>query len=572
MGVVQVHSFYLAERYRANNEFHTRDELPYLPRTETTHHDPSPGAPAMIHLLPLLAPIALVTAALYLRGRPAPEAARLGEWATMGVLGLSLLVAVTLVAEGGGSSPLLGAGGLGLSARVDAVSVVLMVLVAFVGWIVTRYARTYMDGEAGQPAFTAWLLATLAAVLAMVTAGNVAQFAVAWIASGLTLGRLLLFYADRLPARRAARKMALTARLGDAAVIGAAMALVAAYGTGDIAEILIGARLGQGGGAATVAAVLIALAALLKSAQIPFHGWLTEVMEAPTPVSALLHAGVINAGGVILIRFADVMILSPLVMAALVALGGVSALLGGLVMLTQPAVKTSLAWSTVAQMGFMVMQCGLALFPLALLHVVAHSLYKAHAFLSSGGAVQLVAGIRRPGPVAVPSMTAVGRAFAVALAIFGAVFFAQAAIFGLDAKSPQAIALGAILILGVAYLLAQGLADAAPRELTRRTALMSAGAAVAYFALQTLATAATAGILPPVPAPGPLEWALIGMAVVSFGAVALAQATFASWAGHPAAEGLRVHMANGLYLNALTDRLTATWSAPTTAPRTGESA
>jgi NAD(P)H-quinone oxidoreductase subunit 5 len=125
--------------------------------------------------------------------------------------------------------------------------------------------------------------------------------------------------------------------------------------------------------------------------------------------------------------------------------GGFTALFGSLVMLTQPAVKTSLAWSTVAQMGFMIFECGLALFPLALLHIVAHSLYKAHSFLASGGAVERVAAIGRPGPVAVPLAGAVGRAFLSALAIYLVVGLC----FGLTHKSPQAIALGAILIFGV---------------------------------------------------------------------------------------------------------------------------
>ncbi len=90
-------------------------------------------------------------------------------------------------------------------------------------------------------------------------------------------------------------------------------------------------------------------------------------------------------------------------------------------MLTQSAVKTALAWSTVAQMGFMLLQCGLGLWTLALLHIVAHSLYKAHAFLSSGGAVQAVDAIRKPGPVAVPGFGAVATAFVLALVLYGAV-------------------------------------------------------------------------------------------------------------------------------------------------------
>ncbi|MFO7855516.1 MAG: proton-conducting transporter membrane subunit, partial [Paracoccaceae bacterium] len=280
-------------------------------------------------------------------------------------------------------------------------------------------------------------------------------------------------------------------------------------------------------------------------------------LMTPTPVSALLHAGVIDAGGFLLIRFADVMLLSPGVLAGLATIGGFTALFGGLVMLTQPAVKTSLAWSTVAQMGFMILQCGLALFPLALLHIVAHSLYKAHAFLASGAAVEGVAAIRRPGPVAIPSGGAVIRAFLLALAIYGVV----GTVIGFDSKSPQAIALGAILILGVAYLLAQGLADAAPRELTRRTALYSVAASFAYFALQSVAEAAMAGTLPATPAPGPLEWALIVLAVLSFGAVAVAQALFPLWAYHPASAGLRVHLSNGLYANAVMDRILDGWAA-----------
>jgi len=312
----------------------------------------------------------------------------------------------------------------------------------------------------------------------------------------------------------------------------------------------------MGGALAITAAGLLAIAALLKSAQFPLHGWLTEVMEAPTPVSALLHAGVINAGGFLLIRFADVMLLAPGVLAVLVMVGGFTALFGGLVMLTQPAVKTSLAWSTVGQMGFMIMQCGLALFPLALLHIALHSLYKAHAFLASGGAVETIAAARRPGPVAVPRPAAVGRAFVAALTMFALIGWA----FGFQHKSPQAIALGAILIFGVAYLLAQGLADTAPRALTRRMSVYALAASVGYFTLHGTVLWLTAGTLPATPAPGALEWTLMVLAVLSFGLVAVAQSMFPLWAYHPAAAGLRVHLSNGLYANALFDRLLGGWA------------
>lgn len=481
----------------------------------------------------------------------------LAEGAALLSLAGALGSIVVLILLGPDALLVLGFQGIGLSVHLDAVSAVMLLLVTFIGWIVVRYTRTYLDGEARQGSFTGWLCLTLAAVLLLVMAGNLIQLVLAWIASSLFLHRLLLFYPERAAAQRAAHKKFITARLGDVALLSAAVFLVAAYRTVDVGSILRAARLGEGGGLAVGAAALLALAAVLKSAQFPTHGWLTEVMETPTPVSALLHAGVINAGGFLLIRFADVMLLAPGVLAVLVIIGGFTALFGSLVMLTQPAVKTSLAWSTVAQMGFLIFQCGLALFPLALLHIVAHSLYKAHSFLASGGAVERVAAIRRPGLVAVPNAKAVGRAFVAALAIYVLVGLG----FGLTHKSPQAIALGAILIFGVAYMLAQGFADAAPKALTRRTAVYAVATSIGYFALQMAASAVTAGVLPAVPAPGPLEWALIVLATISFGLVAIVQAMFPLWAYHPAAAGLRVHLSNGFYANAVFDRLLVGWSS-----------
>jgi len=510
-----------------------------------------------------LAPLALAVAAYFAFQTPGLRPAglpRQAELVALAAFAVAVLCGVLVTLNGPATSALIGFAGLGFSVRLDAISAIMLLLVSFVGWVVLRYSATYLDGEDRQGAFTGWMAATLAAVLLLVTAGNLLQLVLAWIGTSLFLHKLLLFYPDRVQAQRAARKKYWTARAGDVALGGAAVLMIAAYGTGDIATILATASAEGSVRFSALTAALLAIAALLKSAQFPTHGWLTEVMEAPTPVSALLHAGVINAGGFLLIRFADVMLLAPGILALLVMVGGFTALFGGLVMLTQPAVKTSLAWSTVGQMGFMILQCGLALFPLALLHIVAHSLYKAHAFLASGMAVDGVAAIRRPGPVAVPSAKAVGRAFLIALAIYAVVGFA----FGFTGKSPQALALGAILIFGVAYLLAQGLADAAPRILTQRTAIYSLAAAIGYFALQTGAEWLTAGTLPATPAPGPLEWALIVLAVFSFGLVAIAQAMFPNWAYHPAAAGLRVHLSNGLYANAVFDRLIGGWSRKTT--------
>lgn len=498
--------------------------------------------------LPLLAIAALAFARPGRRPRGVP---RLAEGAAFAALVLAVAGCVQLALHGpatigAGSGPLL------LALRLDVVSAVMTTLVAFVGWVVVRYARTYLDGEAREGAFHGLMLATIAAALALVQAGSLAVMIAAFVAVGLGLRRLLLFYPDRPEAWRAARKFALVWGAGDAIIVIAAIVLWSAFGTADIAAINAAAAHGVtvAGG---IAAGLLVLAAALKTASFPLHGWLTEVMEAPTPVSALLHAGVINAGGFLLIRSAELVQASQAAMAALVLIGGFTALFGALATLTQSAVKTALAWSTVAQMGFMLLQCGLGLWALALLHIVAHALYKAHAFLASGTAVAAVQATRRPGPVAVPGAAAVGRAFVIALALYAAVAVAFGLVLG--PKSPQALALGAILIFGVAYLVAQGLADAAPAELTRRTAAASVATAIGYFGFHWLAERVAGGALPAAPTPGPLEWALIVLTLASFGLVAVAQALFPHWAHHPASAGLRVHLANGLYLNAALDRL-----------------
>ncbi len=476
-------------------------------------------------------------------------AAVVGLLTAIGALAAALL-------NGPSQSSLLGYAGLGFSIRLDVVSGTMLMLVSFIGFLVIRYSRTYIDGEPRQGAFTGWIAITLAAVMMLVIAGNLLQLLAAWMVTSFGLRQLVLFYPQRAGAQRAARKHFLMARFSDAALLGAFACIWLWAGTGEIGAILTNAGSAEPTGLIVAATILLAVAALCMSAQFPTHGWLTEVMEAPTPMSALLHAGVINAGGFLLIRFADVMLTVPGVLAVLAVVGGFTALFAGLTMLTQSAVKTSLAWSTIAQMGFMIMQCGLALFPLALLHIVAHSLYKAHAFLASGSAVDVIAANRRPGPVAVPNGSAVLRAFAVALAIYVGLTVA----FGIGEKSVQAIALGAILIFGIAYLIAQGLADAAPRALTLRTAAFSVVASLSYFALHWASKWLTDGTLPPAPTPGPLEWAVIILSISSFGLVAVAQATFPLWAYHPAAAGLRVHLANGLYANAVFDRLLGTWS------------
>ena len=503
--------------------------------------------------LPLLAPVLLLASAAVSTMCPGrrpglyPKASEASAFIAL-VLALAGLVQLLVL---GATEATLFEGPFTLVARLDPISVTMTLLVAFIGWVVMRYSRTYLDGETREGAFHGLMLTALAAVLVVVQSGSLFLLVLGFAGIGLCLRRLLLFYPQRAAAQRAATKFALVWHAGDISLLLAAGLFMASTGTAQLGQLseTVGPDLSF---VEHLAVVFLVLAAVLKTAAFPLHGWLTEVMEAPTPVSALLHAGIINAGGFLLIRTADLVQASPGAMGTLVALGGLTALFGAVVMLTQSAVKTALAWSTISQMGFMLLQCGLGLWPLALLHVVAHSLYKAHAFLSSGGAVLAVAKLRRPGPIAIPSVANVLRSFAIALFLYAIVSFAFSMIAG--PKTPQALAIGAMLIFGVAYLVAQGLADAAPAELTYRTSLAAVIVAFAYFGFQQLANLLWGAALPQAPVAGPLEWALIVLAVLSFGIVAVAQTLFPLWSHHPSTAGLRVHIANGLYLNALLDR------------------
>ena len=275
------------------------------------------------------------------------------------------------------------------SLRADALGCVVLLLVCFIGWVITRYSQTYMGGDAGQARYIRWLMATLAAVAVVVVTNNLAVLALSWLATSLALHQLLTFFRQRPAALIAAHKKFLASRLGDVCLFAGVALIGWSLGSLEMDLVIASAQALPVYPLALKAAVFfIVISALLKCAQLPVHGWLIQVMEAPTPVSALLHAGIVNLGGFLMIR------LSPLIsdvggaQTLLVVVGSLTAALAALVMMTRISVKVMLAWSTCAQMGFMLMQCGLGAYDLALLHLVAHSLYKAHAFLGAGGAVE----------------------------------------------------------------------------------------------------------------------------------------------------------------------------------------
>ncbi|CAL76119.1 putative NADH dehydrogenase (NADH quinone oxidoreductase)(nuoL3-like) [Bradyrhizobium sp. ORS 278] len=487
--------------------------------------------------------------------------------------GLACAVAFVTALQVGISGPLytpsLAINGVGLGLYLDSVSATMFCLVSFIGVIVLRYSFTYMDGDPGQIRFIRLMCLTLAAVLTLAISGNLLQFTLAWSATSLALHRLLVFYAERPAAVIAARKKFIASRLGDLFLVTAMVLLYAAFGSLDYQTMFSAAKAMRAQETVPlgiqIAAVLMVFAGLLKSAQFPLHGWLIEVMETPTPVSALLHAGIINAGGFLVLRFTDVVTLSLASLDLLAVVGGFTALFGSVVMLTQTSIKVSLAWSTIAQMGFMMLECGLGAFAAALLHIVAHSLYKAHAFLSSGSVIDIARASWTPSPGGKP------HPFRLIISIIGVLLVTL--LFSLltgatPARQPGVFALGAVLLLGMIHLVANGIDERPNAYVVLRTLLLAAVVAGAYFGLQLVAEQLFAAALPKLEAMrGPIGIVIVALVVLSFAAVTFLQGLVPKQATEPRWQALYVHVANGFYVNTIANRLVLQyWPGPAPKP------
>ncbi|KAB0574840.1 NADH-quinone oxidoreductase subunit L [Ideonella dechloratans] len=260
-------------------------------------------------------------------------------------------------------------------------------LVQFLGTVIGVFSSRYLQGEPGQGRYMGRLAGVLAGVHVLLLADQWLILILAWAWVGHALHGLLCFYPDRPFAQLAAHKKRVSDRLADLLLLAAAAGAWQATGSGKLSAALDQAAQQGAGPGLTLAAVALAAAVIVRTAHVPLQGWLLQVMEAPTPVSALLHAGVVNLGGFVLIRFAPLLEAVPAARALLVAFGLASALLAAFAMLTRISIKVRLAWSTVAQMGFMVLECGLGLYQMAALHLLGHSLYKAHHFLAASEVV-----------------------------------------------------------------------------------------------------------------------------------------------------------------------------------------
>jgi len=437
--------------------------------------------------------------------------------------------------------------------RLDTLSVAMGLLVSFLGAVVLGFSRNYLAGDQGQATFFSWMSLTLGAVLTLVLSGQILLLLVAWVVTSLCLHRLLLFYPERIGAVSAARKKFVFSRIGDASLLAAALTLHTYHGTFDMEAIFADAARGHSGGFA-LGAFLLAGCVMLKSAQFPFHSWLPDTMETPTPVSAFMHAGIVNAGGFLVIRLAPIFAGAPFASALLTLAGAFTAAFGAIVMLAQPSVKKALAYSTIAQMGFMVLQCGLGAYALALLHIAAHSLYKAHAFLTSGSTIG-----------AVPRAAVLLRTPALTVGVLAGGLLVALGALALHLLDPNATATPGIFSVVLALALGYGIARAwSSGGRIRTMARAFTGAAAIVTVSVGLHAGATTlwNVFPVTPAPS----ALLVIVGAIFAGLFLFQALLWRANLHPYGCRLYVHALNGFYVGIVFNRLFGRlWPQP--APR-----
>ncbi len=500
-------------------------------------------------IAPTVLGITAVLALTVMAGQPRRVGGMVRASTRIGVV-IALIGAAALVRSGPRTSSIVGWRWVGASIRLDQISILMFSMVALLAVVIVDYCVTYLDGDERRAQFLGWMCSTVACVELLVTADHMALFLGAWIATSLSLHQLLVFYRERPRARIAARKKFVVARVGDLMLLGAIVLLVRHTGTGDMGAIFAAARHG-GGATFGAAAILIALAAALKSAQFPTHGWLVEVMETPTPVSAMLHAGILNAGPFLAIRMAPILERGPVATVLLIVVGGTTALFASTVLLTQPSVKVALGYSSAAHMGFMLMVCGLGIYPAAMLHLIAHSFYKAHAFLSSGSVIdeQRASGVSIPARAGRPARMLASVGVALGLYALGAWTFGVDPVHHLGV-----LVLGAILVLGTSQLVVTALDSDGPAPVVALTVLLAAIVTLSYFSLETAMHHLLGSAVPEASTRGVAHEVAAGLVFASFaGAIALQILAPLRPPGRRRA-ALHVHLRNGLYANAVLDR------------------
>src|ERR671917_966823 len=389
------------------------------------------GQQLIIAAIPILP--ALVFFVLALFGRLLKDNAQY-----VGILGVTIslvfsvfsLLFVAGIVPGGGA-PIefsvnwidLGAGGsFSMGVYIDGLAAVMLVVVCFVSLMIQLYSGGFMEDD---PRF-AWYYAVLnlftASMLVLVLAPNFIELYVCWELVGLCSYLLIGHWFEKPSARDAALKAFIVTRIGDAALFVAIIIFWQATGTTSYEGISEAAQVGFiGGSFFATAVVLVFVGAIGKSAQFPLHVWLPDAMEGPTPVSALIHAATMVAAGVYLVaRTYDIFVQSPTAMLVVAYIGGFTALMAATMALVKKDIKRVIAYSTVSQLGYMMLGLGIGSYTAGFFHLYNHAFFKALLFLCAGSIIHAIdsynlfemGGLRQKMPLTFWTMVVAGLSLA----------------------------------------------------------------------------------------------------------------------------------------------------------------
>ena len=385
------------------------------------------GQQLIITAIPTLP--ALIFLVLVLFGRLLKENAQyvaiLGVTVSL-VFSVFALLFVAGIVPGGGS-PIefsknwidLGEGGsFPMGVYIDGLAAVMLVVVCFVSLMIQLYSGAFMEGDKRFAWFYAMLNLFTASMLGLVLAPNFIQLYIFWELVGLCSYLLVGHWFEKPSARDAAQKAFIVTRVGDAALFIGIIIFWATTGSTAFEDIVEAAQAGFiGGSLFAVAVVLVFVGAVGKSAQFPLHVWLPDAMEGPTPVSALIHAATMVAAGVYLVaRTYDIFVQSPTAMLIVAYIGGFTALMAGTMALVKKDIKRVIAYSTVSQLGYMMLGLGIGSYTAGIFHLYNHAFFKALLFLCAGSIIYAMdsynlfemGGLRRRMPVTFWAMVIAG--------------------------------------------------------------------------------------------------------------------------------------------------------------------
>lgn len=335
---------------------------------------------------------------------------------------------------------------------VDRLAAVMMVVISGIGMVLYRYSTRYLQQDAGHNRYLTLLSACISTLLFMVSSADLVMIFIAWQLLGWFLCLLSHNYAH-VPTAQSCFRTFIMLRLGDMAFLCGIALAYHLYGTVELAPLFLAATeshtifalpgTGLELSGATAVTMLIFVGAMSKSAQFPLHMWLPDSLYAPTPIHALLHAGIINAGGFLLNRLAPLYALSSTTLHVVLVVGLITMICGKCMMLSRNDIKKTLGYSTIGQMGYMIMECGLGAFSLAVFHLIAHGLFKATVFLNCGDVIHKarLEPERPPVPSADPGPGIVTWAMGFLLSLIAplAVIIATHYLLGMSFLNPQGI-------------------------------------------------------------------------------------------------------------------------------------